>query len=412
MALSRLINKTKKLPDLPGVYFFLGKNREVLYIGKAASLRSRVRSYFSGDLEETRGPWVAKMIPEAITIDFKKTDTVLEALILEADLIRKFKPPYNTREKDDKSYNCIVITDEDFPQVLIVRKKDLENIDGNEFKIRKVFGPFPHGVELREAMKIIRRIFPYRDQKCFPLQERPCFNRQISLCPGVCTGEISQTEYKKIVRNIELLFEGRKLKILGYFKKEMDRYAKLQEFEKANAVKKKIFALKHIQDIALIKEDFRGRGVGRLFRIEAFDVAHLGGKSARGVMIVLEDGYPSKEGYRIFKIRSANPGDDIGSLKEVLERRFAHTEWDFPDLVVIDGGETHRNIAAKAIGIYDPRIPIVSVVKDEMHKAREILGDTSVAETHKKQIIFANAEAHRFAIGRHRRSLRTSFLPH
>jgi excinuclease ABC subunit C len=113
-----------KLPDSPGVYFFLGDRRQILYIGRATSLKDRVKSYFSSDLLETRGPQIVDMVAKAKKIDFRKTDSVLEAIILEADLIKKFQPAHNTREKDDKSFNCVVITDEDFPQVLIIRKRE------------------------------------------------------------------------------------------------------------------------------------------------------------------------------------------------------------------------------------------------------------------------------------------------
>ena len=116
----------KKLPDTPGVYFFLGRRREILYIGKATSLKSRVRSYFAADLNETRGSFIANMVTEAVSIDFRKTDSVLEAIILEADLIKKFQPRFNTKEKDDKSFNCVSVTSEDFPRIIIVREKDLE----------------------------------------------------------------------------------------------------------------------------------------------------------------------------------------------------------------------------------------------------------------------------------------------
>ena len=164
---SQVLSKFK-LPDTPGVYFFK-KGREILYIGKATSLRDRVRSYFSRDLVETRGMLLVDMVAKASVIDFIQTDSVVEALLLEAELIRKHRPYYNTKEKDDKSYNCVVITKEDFPRVLILRKKDLDsNLNAERYTLNAVFGPFPNGTQLREALKIIRRIFPFRDAKCNP----------------------------------------------------------------------------------------------------------------------------------------------------------------------------------------------------------------------------------------------------
>src|SRR3989344_4177786 len=153
----------KHLPDKPGVYFFL-KGKKILYVGKATSLRSRVKSYFSDDIVLKRSAAIGKMVLEVTKVDYKVTDSVLEALILEAELIKKHEPYYNVREKDDKSFNFVVITNEEYPRVITMRGKELLQQPQN---FRKMYGPFPHGSELREALKIIRRIFPYRD-KCKP----------------------------------------------------------------------------------------------------------------------------------------------------------------------------------------------------------------------------------------------------
>ena len=390
----------KKLPDQPGVYFFLGKRKKILYIGKATSLRDRVRSYFSNDLLKTRSPLIAKMVEEAVTIDYQKTDSVLEALMLEADLIKKFQPYYNTEEKDDKSSNCVVITDEDFPQVLVIRKKDVKT---------KYFGPYPHGMQLKEALKIIRKIFPYRDAKCVPAEEqikrgktpRPCFNRQIGLCPGFCTGEITRKEYAKTVRNLKLFFEGKKSALLKSLQKQMKDYAESKEFEKAGEAKNKIFAINHIQDISLIKTN-QGEGAfssEKIFRIEAYDIAHLAGKEMVGAMTVLENGQPKKNDYRKFKIRDVKTVNDVASLEEILRRRVNHSEWKTPDLVVLDGSTAQLNIAQKIM----PNIPLVAVVKNESHKPERIIGDMGMAASHEKEILLANAEVHRFVNAFHRK---------
>src|SRR3989339_715890 len=166
MTLEQFKKKMKKIPDGPGVYFFLGAKKEVLYIGKATSLRSRVRSYFSPDLAKARGPLLVKMLEKATTIDWRETDSVLEALLLEANLIKSHKPKHNTDLKDDKSWNYIVITKEDFPIIRYVRGRELAMQDPDDYL--HTFGPFPHGLQLKAAMKIIRKIFPYRDDKCVP----------------------------------------------------------------------------------------------------------------------------------------------------------------------------------------------------------------------------------------------------
>jgi excinuclease ABC subunit C len=162
----RLQKTVKNLPNAPGVYKFLGKNNQILYIGKATSLKSRVKSYFAKDLSEKRSPLIEKMVQEAVSLEYEKTNSVLEALILEARLIKQHTPPYNTADKDQKSFNYVVITKEKFPRVLVVRERDI--FTDSRFQILdSKFGPFPHNKELKEALKIVRKIFPFRD-KCVP----------------------------------------------------------------------------------------------------------------------------------------------------------------------------------------------------------------------------------------------------
>lgn len=402
-----------KLPDSPGVYFFLGDRRQILYIGRATSLKDRVKSYFSSDLLETRGPQIVDMVAKAKKIDFRKTDSVLEAIILEADLIKKFQPAHNTREKDDKSFNCVVITDEDFPQVLIIRKRDIDfpQLKTNNYKLKTVFGPFTSGTHLKDALKIIRRIFPYHDGKCVPLQGKPCFNRQIGLCPGVCTGEISQKEYGKIVSNIELFFSGKKNQIIKKLELEMKGYAKKREFERAQQVKTTIFALKHIQDISLVNSGDNSISKTSDFRIEAYDVAHISGTDVVGVMTVVEEGFPKKSDYRKFKIIGGFGNNDVASLKEVIERRLNHTEWPLPKLIVADGSDVQKNTIEEVLRKGGLNIPVVAVTKNERHRPEKIIGDDKLVREFEKSILLANSEAHRFAITFHRarRDSRYSF---
>ena len=385
------------LPDAPGIYFFLGKKGKILYIGKATSLKDRIKSYFTRDILITRSPLIAEMLEEAEKIEFIETDSVLEALLLETSEIKKHQPIYNSKEKDDKSYNYVTITQDDFPKVVVTRGSG-------------AYGPFPHGNELREALKIIRKLFPYRD-KCALGQNNPCFNAQIGLCPGVCTGRISKIEYRKIIKHLILFFDGKKRTLVSTLKHDMKKLAKENKFEDAEKVKRQIFALKHIQDIALIKENLttdppteHGRTGNRqptTFRIEAYDVAHISGTSVVSVMAVVEDGELAKSQYRKFKIR-ADKNNDIANLKETLTRRFAHPEWKSPNLIVVDGGRGQINVAKEVLKRVGLNICVVSVAKDERHKAREILGNgQSSALT--KTILLANSEAHRFAIDYHRK---------
>ena len=432
--------KNNILPENPGIYLFK-KGKEILYIGKATSLRDRVKSYFGSDLIATRSPLIVDMVFIADKIDHIETDSVLEALILEAELIKKHQPKYNTKEKDNKSFNYVVITKEDYPRVLVIRGRELfggkrpflessKRRDLEEPNYQSVFGPFPHGTQLKEAIKIIRKIFPFRD-RCNVGQNKPCFNYQIGLCPGTCIGAVSKKEYQKTIKNIKLFFEGKKKQILINLGKEMNIFAKGELFEKANNIKKTIFALNHIQDVALIKkDDFSGKMIGhesfersifeeeKNFRIEAYDVAHLSGTNNVGVMTVIENGEINKNEYRKFIIRDSK-GNDVGALKEILERRFRHPEWAFPQIIVVDGGKAQINTAKKVLnevkrdlsldfqkvetsvnGI--SKIEIVSVLKNEYHKPKAILGAKDITEKYSNDILLANSEAHRFAIKYHR----------
>lgn len=393
--------KQSNLPDAPGVYFFK-RGSKILYVGKATSLKDRVKSYFSRDILLSRGQRILKMISEADKVEFIQTDSVLEALILEANEIKRHQPYYNAREKDDKSYNYVVVTKEEFPRIVIVRGRDLLKIENLKLKIAKQFGPFPHAGELREALKIVRRIFPFRDAKCKITDKlKPCFNAQIGLCPGPCGGWISKEDYKKIIKNFILFFEGKKGMLIKSLENEMKLLAKREKFEEAEKVKRQLFSLDHIQDIALIKRDIESQSnkEGEVYRIEAYDIAHISGTNVVGVMTVVEDGEVNKSQYRKFKIK-ADKNDDTKNLKEVLNRRINHPEWPLPSLVVVDGGVGQLNAARSVLKERGLEIKVVSVLKDERHKAKKILDleDQSL----EKPILIANLEAHRFAINYHR----------
>ncbi len=463
MLIKNIKKITAQLPDTPGVYIFRDKAKKILYIGKATSLRDRVRSYFNKDIVNTRSPLIWKMLEEFTKIEHIKTDSVLEALVLEASLIKKYQPEANIKEKDNRSFNFVVITHEDFPRVLVVRSRNLLSYEKSKWSslaiyrkrssshsqseisdsnIAYSFGPFPNGSQLKEAIKIIRKMFPYRD-KCFPCEEnlkklkkpketsfnnkrliydisyisnnregqnkycKPCFNRQIGLCPGVCTGEISKDEYREQIKNIVLFFEGNKKKLIKNLENQMKTFAKVKEFEKANKIKRTIFTLNHIQDISLIKEDVLNKNIdGSTFRIESYDIAHMSGQNVVGVMTVVEDGELKLSDYRKFKIRDIEKGqsgiNDTKALSEVLSRRLAHIEWKFPDLIVVDGGVAQRNAINKVLKANSQDIPVVSVVKDEHHKPKEILGDKKWLK-YEREIILANSESHRYGIAYHKK---------
>jgi excinuclease ABC subunit C len=419
--MSNILKQIKKLPASPGIYIFKDAKGGILYIGKATSLRDRVRSYFSSDILATRGPIIAQMLERAVKVDFEQTDSVLEALILEAELIKKYKPKHNTDLKDDKSWNYVVITKEDFPKVLLVRERIL--LGGEVSKYKYFFGPFTNGSQLKEAMKIVRKIFPFRDT-CTPSLSRSnldnrkaCFNAQIGLCPGVCNGTVSKKEYAKTIKNIVTFFQGKKKSLVKKLEREMKLLAKAEEFEKANTLKKTIFALGHIHDISLLKrENFpevQPLEVGPLgnVRIECYDIAHLSGTNMVGAMAVVVDGEAMKSAYRKFKIKSVEVNDTL-HLAEILERRLVHNEWVMPNIIAVDGGTAQVNAVKKILEKYGIQIPVVGVVKDERHRAKMIIGNQTLARKYEKEILLADFEAHRFAIGYHKKLRVLPHTPH
>ncbi len=185
--------KKKNIPDVPGVYFWK-KGKKILYVGRATSLRDRVKSYFAADIIATRGPRIVDMVTKAATLSWKTTDSVLEAIILEANLIKKFQPYYNVQEKDDKSWNHVIITKEKFPRVIVVRGRNLDKVT---YLIDASFGPFTSGGALKESLRIIRKMFPFLDERSYQKRQSP-FYRQIGLSPETASEE-SRKEYVGIL---------------------------------------------------------------------------------------------------------------------------------------------------------------------------------------------------------------------
>ncbi len=436
-----------KVPDEPGVYTFRNAKRQRIYIGKATSLKSRVASYFGKGLMGSRGPLLVKMLEEAVSIEWEQTDSVLEALILEANLIKKHQPIYNSKEKSNKSFNYLVITDEEYPRILIKRARELVRDHGynhlqampallrsqqqssdlghlKEMSAKPkscggppddvptlspepyshVFGPFPYGTALKEALKVVRKIFPYRD-KCKLESKKGCFSYQIGLCPGVCNGHMSAKEYAKIIRNIVLLFEGKKKRLIESLGVQMRKAAKAEAFETATVLRNQIYSLGHINDIAIMEGGNSIKAGNTQRRIEAYDIAHMSEQNRVGVMVVLEEGEPSKGEYKKFKIQTSEQGD-IAGLKELLTRRLKHDGadgWPLPSLIVVDGGKAQVNAARKVLQHAGIKVPIVGVVKDTKHKPKAILGDKAIGTMHEKEILLANSESHRFAIAYHKK---------
>lgn len=388
--------KIKSLPNSPGVYIFKNEKGEIIYIGKAGKLPKRVRSYFL----KSADPRAKRMIEDVADIDYKTTETVIEALILEAKLIKKHEPFYNIKQKDDKSFLYVVITDEEYPRVIL--KRGREKKEG-----KAVFGPFVSSSAIRQALRIIRKIFPYNTHTGKELKriKRPCFYYQIGLCPGACVGSLDKKEYLKDVNNIKLFFEGKKKTVLKLLKERMKKASEKQDFEKAQKYKKQIEAINHIYDTALITPPELG---SEKIKIEGYDLSNLGGKLATGSMVVFEGDSPKKTQYKKFKIKTIRSSDDIGMLREVLQRRFHHS-WEIPDLILVDGGIGQVNVAKEVLSENGLEIPVVGIAKGQKRNKNELLGDID-QPVKKKTLIKVRDEAHRFAIHYHKKLRKQDFL--
>ena len=212
-------NIVANLPKSPGVYEFHDKKGKILYIGKATSLKDRVGSYFRSQSSTLGAPKVELLVSQIADIKIHETDSVLEALILESNLIKKHQPKYNVMAKDDKSFGYFVITKEEFPRVVIFWKTELGKVPA-----KKIYGPYLSRHQMNVALKIIRRIFPFHSNK--QPTEKGCLDFQIGRCPGPYAGAITRADYLKNIRNIEMIFRGEKKRLISTLKKEMKEYAK------------------------------------------------------------------------------------------------------------------------------------------------------------------------------------------
>ena len=461
MEMSKIKEKLNKLPTEPGVYIFRDKAGKILYIGKATNLRSRVASYFRGT--ETRNH-IEAMMPKVAYIKFIQTDSVLEALILESNLIKKHQPKYNIDLKDDKSFSYFMVTKESFPKIIIVRATEIENqISNSKFlisnkipnsksqikKIRdtkykipytKIYGPYTSKKQMEIALKIIRKIFPFHSNK--QETEKGCLDFQIGLCPGPYAGEISEKDYQKNIHGIRMILEGKKKSLVKKLEKEMQALAKKHEFEKAADLRNKVFALNHIHDIALISKDFEPKILNTKYeiqntRIEAYDISNISGTNAVGSMVVFSGSEPDKKEYRKFKIKTISGSDDVSMMREVLLRRFkndwpASTRgndrlstrgWPMPDLILLDGGIGHLNMFDKLVRDLGLAVPAIAVAKGPTRKisnfkfliskqfpAAKFSNDLKNIMNNKNLLGLIIDEAHRFAVTYHRKLRRKNFL--
>ncbi|MFC1751584.1 GIY-YIG nuclease family protein [Patescibacteria group bacterium] len=371
-----------KLPKSSGVYLFKNGRGKVVYVGRATNLKTRVSSYFLQNNSEYKRP-VEIFVSEIKIISFIKTNNLLESAVLENNLIKKYYPKYNVKDKDDKSFVYLFIDMKaDFPKPVIIRSRELSKFNLTK---KKVLGPYKSYRELKNILTVARSVFPY--STCSPKRGTPCFHNQIGLCPGVCTGEINSTEYKIITG-----------KLISFLKSKTPKTDK-----------------KIINDIALMPGIYTHEQHGS--RIEGYDISHFGG-SAYGAMVVFVDSKPLPQNYRLFKLRKTKAGDDVSGLKEVLNRRLKHKEWKYPNLIVVDGGVAQVRIIKNIIKENKLSITVVGISKAGKHAQSSSVDDKliisrgikkSVREvilSQKKLFQRVRNEAHRFSIKAVRNSSR------
>ncbi|MFA5346214.1 MAG: excinuclease ABC subunit UvrC [Candidatus Omnitrophota bacterium] len=393
--------KIGKIPDTSGVYLIKDSAGRIIYVGKAKSLKKRLGNYF-GRLLDTK---TMMLMSNAADIEFKLTPTESLALLLEASLIHKYEPKYNVSLRDDKSFPLVKITNEEFPAVCITRKRE---DDGAIY-----FGPYTSAYLLREALKIIRKRFPYRS--CKQLPAKACIYYRIGLSPAPCIGKISKKEYARTIKNISLILEGKTELLVKKLLRVMGLKAKARQFEEAAQIRDQVNALSAIsQNYAGFANQGELEDLKNLLqlkihpaRIEGFDISNISGKEACGSMVSFYRGLPDKNNYRRFRIKTVNTIDDYGMLAEVVRRRYSRLiaeKLPLPDLILIDGGRAHLLTAAKEISGLGLNIPLISIAKKKEHvymqgklKPIRLTQDTPALNLIRR----VRDEAHRFAVAYH-----------
>ena len=419
-------NKIEQLPKKSGVYLFYEKN-EIIYIGKAINIKNRVKNHFQQPSYRDN-----LFINKITKIGFIETGSEIEALILEANLIKEYQPKFNVIWKDDKNYFYVAITKSLLPIVYITHQPSFayKLRTGKKNEKAEYVGPFVEGTALKKTLRFLRRAFPYYTTRRHP--KNNCTYCHLELCPGSNPDLI---EYKKNIKKLVLILKGKRSAVLNSLKKEMKQLSFKKEFEKAAKIRDKIYNLQQVMSHARVIEFEKINpsaggdtwhktekilktivGINKnISRIECYDVSNIQGKNATGSMVAFVNGKPDKNQYRKFKIKIENTPNDIAMLKETLQRRFAHPEWKYPEIILIDGGISQLNtgIKAKNQRIETKNIKVMSIAK----KYKELFIESSkkpiLLKTLPREIfnliINLDDEAHRFAITYHKK-LRKKYL--
>ncbi len=416
----RAAAKVREFPQTPGVYLMKDVAGRVIYVGKAKNLRNRAGSYFlKAAAEDVR---TADWIGEIADIDFVSCDSEVDALLMEARLVKDVQPKYNKDLKDDKSFPYLMITThEEFPRVEVTRTPPLRGV--------KLYGPFPSAGALRGAIQVMQKIFKFRTCS-LDIEEqderwkwfRPCLLASIAQCTAPCNLRISKEDYRRDIRRLQTFLEGGKTRLLQEMENDMQEASKLLEFERAARLRDEIKMLRRLDErgdldthaqpevfyidpkkgLAGLRKVLGLKEVPRV--IEGVDIAHLGGGETVASLVQFIDGLPFKPGYRRYRIRDVKGIDDFRSIHEVVSRRFrrlSDQQETFPDILLIDGGKGQLNAALAAFRDQEIQPPtLISLAKREEEVFRVGESEPLRLSRHAfalRLLQYVRDEAHRFA---------------
>jgi excinuclease ABC subunit C len=385
----KLQKKLAKLPTTPGVYFHKNVRGEIIYIGKAANLRSRVRQYFQKS--RTRDLKTDTLVAEITDVEWRELETEADALFLEAELIRRYLPPYNILLRDDKSQLFVRVDyKSDYPTVTTIRRP----LDDGAY----YFGPYFNSFAIKKALRYLRRAFPYAVSR--PVnQKRANLHYHLGLDPGLEDGRTSLEDYRANLKKLMQYLSGERVALIREIERGMKKAAKAQDFEQATIFRNQLFSLQALSRQSLFGDrealdaslDYALVDLAKLLglnkppvRIEGFDISHMQGTDTVASMVVFINGVPDKASYRKFKMR-LHGNDDFAHMNETLTRRLREEnrkKWGIPDLILIDGGKGQLSAAIEArdkAGLAN--IPMVGLAKKEeeiiIHKALSVPGATA-----------------------------------
>lgn len=410
----RLEQKLKGLPKEPGVYFHKSADGEIIYVGKAAVLRNRVRQYFQKS--RLRDVKTDALVADIADTDWMVVESELEALFLEAEMVRRYMPRYNILLRDDKALSYIRIDyDNEYPTVGTTRRP----LDDKA----RYFGPYFSTYQIREALRVLRRVFPFATKKVSG-QKRASLHYHLGLDPGLESGKTSLEDYRKNLRRLMSVIEGKKSSTEHELEKEMAAAAKEQRFEEAAKLRNQLRALKELsQQVIFSDKEFldisKDRALSQLVallglpdapkRIEGYDISHMSGTNVVASMVVFTNGVSDKGQYRKFLL-SKQTNNDVGSMREIVTRRLSPKNsraWGLPSLMLIDGGKAQLEAAIEAIKDTGGSIPCISVAKrDEevyVHKIHSHIDTSKLRKLSEQPVpgVFVREDGEFYAVNLH-----------